>query len=235
VSDRDIDAMLNRAAEKAPTVDPALLDRIAGSVGASIRPVRPLPAAWILATGLAAICAAIATLGAARAGLHGIEKLTAIERAVIFPTLGVLLWLAALVSAREMLPAQRRWGNPRVLLAVAIVALEAAFALLFHDYRATRFVARGTVCLAVGLLHAIPAAVAGWLWLRRGFAVEPVAAGLATGAIAGLAGVTMLELHCPNLEALHVLLWHVAVVPISAAAGALWARWRQASRTTAGS
>jgi len=34
-----------------------------------------------------------------------------------------------------------------------------------------------------------------------------------------------LELHCPNLEAAHVLVWHVAVVPVSAVVGALvgWA------------
>ena len=35
----------------------------------------------------------------------------------------------------------------------------------------------------------------------------------------------MLELHCANFQALHVLVWHTAVVPVSAAAGALvgWA------------
>jgi hypothetical protein len=45
------------------------------------------------------------------------------------------------------------------------------------------------------------------------------------GTLAGLAGVTMLELHCINLETLHVMLWHTAVMPVSAAAGALvgWA------------
>jgi len=64
-----------------------------------------------------------------------------------------------------------------------------------------------------------------WLLLRRGFAVNSVSAGLVGGALAGLCGVTMLELHCVNFEALHVLVWHTAVVPVSAAAGALvgWA------------
>ena len=37
--------------------------------------------------------------------------------------------------------------------------------------------------------------------------------------------MTMLELHCANFLALHILLWHTAVLPASAAAGALvgWA------------
>jgi hypothetical protein len=60
-----------------------------------------------------------------------------------------------------------------------------------------------------------------WVLLRRGFAVNPVAAGLAGGALAGLCGVTMLELHCANFQALHILVWHTAVLPVVAAAGAL--------------
>ena len=40
------------------------------------------------------------------------------------------------------------------------------------------------------------------------------------GAFGGLSGVAVLELHCANLEAPHILLWHVGVVPASALAGA---------------
>src|SRR4051812_22850045 len=43
-----------------------------------------------------------------------------------------------------------------------------------------------------GLLHAIPAALISWLVLRRGFAVNSLAAGLAIGTLAGMAGVSML-------------------------------------------
>jgi hypothetical protein len=83
------------------------------------------------------------------------------------------------------------------------------------------------------LFHAIPAALASWLLLRRGFAVNSVAAGLVAGTLAGLAGVTMLELHCANLQAPHVMLWHTAVMPVSAAAGALLA-WLRHSRPGSG-
>src|SRR5208337_572621 len=99
-------------------------------------------------------------------------------------------------------------------------ALVAVFAALFHDYRTVDFVHQGIVCLAAGLILAIPAGLASWLVLRRGFAVNSVAAGLVAGALAGLAGVTMLELHCQNFEALHVMLWHTAVIPVSGAVGA---------------
>ena len=72
--------------------------------------------------------------------------------------------------------------------------------------------------------HALPAALLSWLVVRRGFAINPVSAGLIAGALGGIAGVGMLELHCPNFEAAHLLVWHMAVVPLSAALGA-FAGW----------
>jgi hypothetical protein len=142
----------------------------------------------------------------------------------------LLLWLAATASVAEMIPGSRRRVSPPILLGDGSLALVTVFAILFRDYHTHHFVHEGIACLSAGLLHAIPAALASWVLLRRGFAVNPVAAGLVAGTIAGLAGVTMLELHCPNFEAPHVILWHTAVVPVSWAAGALlgWLRNRRA-------
>jgi hypothetical protein len=223
VKDREIDEILKHAAQAPHDVDPALLDRVASSIGSSLRPVRPLPPAWVLAGGLVLICAAVALAGAARAGTYGLQKLDVFERALIFPALGILISLAATTCVGEMIPGSRRRVPPGFLLGAGSLALLAIFAVLFRDYRTDHFVSRGLVCLAVGLLHAIPTGLASWLLLRRGFAVNSVAAGLAAGTLAGLAGVTMLELHCPNFEALHVMLWHTAVIPLSGAAGALLA------------
>ncbi len=221
--DREIDEILKKAAQAPHDVDPALLDEVARSIGSSLRPVRPLPPAWVLAGGMVMICAAVALAGAARLGLYGIQGLSVLERALIFPALGILLWLAATACVSEIVPGSRRRVAPGLLLAAGSLALVAIFALLFHDYRSERFVSQGLACLTAGLLHAIPAACASWLLLRRGFAVNTVAAGLMAGTLAGLAGVTMLELHCANFETLHVMLWHTAVMPLSGAAGALLA------------
>lgn len=223
MKDREIDEILERAAQAPHDVDPGLLDRVAGSIGTSLRPVRPLPPAWVLATGQILISAAIATLGAARLGLYGIQRLSVLERALIFPTLASLVWLAATARVGEIIPGSRRRIAPGLLLVAGSLTLLAVFAALFRDYRTDRFVSQGVACLTAGLLHAIPTALVSWLLLRRGFAVNSVAAGLAAGTLAGLAGVTMLELHCANFQALHVMLWHTAVIPLSGAAGALLA------------
>ena len=76
---------------------------------------------------------------------------------------------------------------------------------------------------------ALPAGATTLLALRRGFAVNAQVAGLVTGALSGLAGVAMLELHCANLQALHILVWHTAVLPVTALGGYLLANvylWR---------
>jgi hypothetical protein len=233
VTDREIDEILKHAAQAPHDVDPVLLDRVTRSIKSSLRPVRPLPAPWVLTDGLVLICAAVALAGAARSGLYGIEKLSVLERTLIFPALGILIWLAATAFVSEMIPGSRRRLNPGALLGVGSLVLLAIFAVLFRDYRTDRFVSQGVICLAVGLLYAIPTALASWLLLRRGFAVNPVAAGLVVGTLGGLAGVTMLELHCANFQALHVMLWHTAVMLISGAAGALLA-WAASFRTDSG-
>lgn len=230
--DKEIDEILKQAAQASHNVDPALLDHVANSIGSSLRPVRPLPPAWVLTGGLALICAAVALAGAARAGFYGMRALSVLERALIFPVLGILIWLGATAFVSEMIPGSRRRVAPGFLVGACSLVMLAVFAILFRDYRTDHFVSQGVVCLTAGLLHAIPAALASWFLLRRGFAVSPVAAGLVVGTLAGLAGVTMLELHCANFQALHVMLWHTAVVPVSGAAGALLA-W--AARFRAGS
>jgi Negative regulator of sigma F len=223
--DKEIDAILKRAAQGPEVVEPTLLARVAKSIECTMIPVRPVLPTWLLAGELFLACLMVAVAGAARLGFGGFGKLNVVERALIFPALGIFVWLAATAWVNEMIPGSRHRVTSRTLLGFGSVVLAAVFALLFHDYHTEHFVSAGIVCLIAGLLHAIPMAIIGWLILRRGFAVDSVTAGLAAGTLAGLAGVAMLELHCANLQALHVSLWHTAVVPVSAAAGALigWA------------
>jgi hypothetical protein len=223
VKDSEIDNLLG-AAHVSHEPDPETLNRITASVQASLKPVRPLPSPWALAAGVFLIGTAVAIAGAARAGFLGIEQMAPWQRLLIFPALGILGVIAAAEFVSAMIPGSRRRISSGALLAVAVAALLAVFALSFRDYHTTHFVSAGIACLIAGTLHALPVALLSWLLLRRGFAVRPVSAGLAAGALAGLAGLGLLELHCNNFQAAHVLVWHTAVVLVSAAAGAL-AAW----------
>ena len=230
MTDREIDEALKRVSQTPHAVEPELLGRIAGSIKASRQPVRRLPPTWTFACGLALTCTAVAVAGAARAGFYGIEKMSLLQRALIFPVIGILFWVAATEFVNTMIPGSRSRLSPGALLGIGSVVLVGVSGLLFRDYRTDRFFSVGMVCLLTGLLHAIPAGLLSWLVLRRGFAVNPISAGLVAGNLAGLAGVGVLELHCPNFQAFHVLVWHTAVVPVSGVAGALLAwvlHWRR--------
>lgn len=201
--------------------DPQRLKAIAEAMRRSLRPVRPLPPAWLLTAGVILVCAGVAVGSAARAGFFGIEKMDAWMRVLIFSTLSVFAIVAGSEFVRAMIPGSLRRVSAGALLTAGTVALIAVFGLSFHDYQTTNFVSAGVACLITGLKYAIPAAILCALIVWREFPVKPVAAGLIAGTLAGLAGLGLLELNCVNFEAAHVIVWHTAVVPLSAAAGAL--------------
>lgn len=233
MKDEEIDDLLKTAGRALPYPAPAALERVADSIKPTLGPVRPLPPRWAMTAGLVLICSAVSLAGAARAGFFGFEKMDILERLLIFPVLVVLAWVAGEGFTHEMIPGSRTRVSPGALLGLGSAGLLVLFAFLFRDYRTDHFISVGIVCLLTGFLHAIPAALLAWLLLRRGFAVNFVAAGLVAGTLGGLAGVGVLELHCPNFQAAHVLVWHTAVVPLSAGAGAL-AAWALRSRAGSG-
>jgi len=225
VTDQEIDEVLQRAAGSPREASVQLLERIADSIAPSLRPVRPLTPIWVLSGALGLIGSVVALIGAARAGFQGFEALGFLSRVLIFSALALFIWAAARRAVNEWTPGSRRRLSTAGLVAAFSVALAVVFALLFDDYRTENFVSAGLTCLSTGVLHAVPAALIGWWVLRRGCALDSVSAGLAVGALAGLAGLAVLELHCANFEAAHVLVWHTLVVPVSAGFGALtgWA------------
>jgi len=223
VKDEDIDDILKRSVESTRDVDPALLDRVSDSMRSSLQAVRPLPPSWALAAGLILICVSAALAGAMLLKPYGVQKMNALEIGLIFPVLGILIWVAAVVCVSESIPGCPRPVAPWLLFVAGCLGLVVVFAVLFSNYRTERFVAQGMRCLTAGLLHALPVSAAIWLTLSRGFAVDPVASGLAKGTVAGLAGVTVLELHCPNFEAPHAMVWHIAVLALSGVVGGLLA------------
>jgi hypothetical protein len=215
------EALSRMAARPLPPPDAALLERIARILEANVRPVRPLPGQWLLGAQLVLLCATVAVAASAWAGLDGWRSLATWQRLILLAGLVPLAVIVARECVKRWIPGSLPRLGPAAVIAGSCGVLVLLFAVLFRDYRATHFIASGVGCLEQGVLHAIPAAILAALVLRRGFAVRPIAAAVTGGALAGLAGVVFLELHCPNLEAPHQLIWHTAVVPVSALLGAL--------------
>jgi hypothetical protein len=200
-------------------VDAATLDRAHSQIPEALAPVRPLAPAGAYAALFAVIAAGVAAVAAARIGLRGLPLLTPVQGAAVFGVLLALLLLAAFAVARAMRPGARTVRG-MVVFGVAFAATEAVFLMLFHDYSMGRFVHSGLACFRTGLACAAAAALLVWLAMRRGYVVAPVSTGAAIGALAGLAGLTALELHCPLLNVPHLAVWHAGVLAASAATGA---------------
>lgn len=224
----EMDRLLAQSAERAlPGGDEAAVRRAEASILADLRPVRPIGPAWRWTLAFAAIMAAASLVSAALLGMRGWAALVPIQRAAIFSTLLGSAWLAALACSRQMRPAGGRDLGPAAL-GTGSMLLAAVFGLAFQGYGLEHFVQEGIPCLRAGLGVAIPTGIAVAVLLRRGFVLDWSAAGLAGGALAGLAGIGMLELHCPNLKAIHVMVWHVAVMVTSSGLG--WIAGRVYSR-----
>jgi hypothetical protein len=227
VTDKEVDSILKRAAEIPHAVDGAVVQQVSQMVLRSLRPVRPLPSPGVLALGLQVIFIIVAILGATLLGFNGVHVLTGAESALLFWVLGSVARLASSAGAAEMVPGSKTLIDPWILLASCTGVFAVVFLVLFHDFRLDRFVAEGINCLAIGLLDAGTAGFLLWLVLRRGLILHPIAAGVAIGTLAGLAGLGMLELHCPILKAMHLMVWHIAVIPLSGLAGYLAGRLAQ--------
>ena len=219
MNEKEIDEILER--QRSPDLAPALLAGISSRMSATLTPVRPIAPSWALASGLILSAAIVGIAGASILGFYGVRLLGTLGIGMIFPALAILTWLAATLSVNAIIPGRARFMSPIRLLALVVVAFVAVDAAVFHDYDLGAFVPQGIGCLRAGLAVAVPSGLASWLILRRGFAVDRASAGLAAGTLAGLAGLIMLELHCPNFRTLHVMVWHTAVVPVSALTGAL--------------
>jgi hypothetical protein len=89
----------------------------------------------------------------------------------------------------------------------------------FSPHPESRFIASGIDCMRTGLAYAVPAAAAFWLLLRRGAILAPGLTGATAGGLAGLAGMGVLDMRCPNSNAYHILIWHVGMALVAMAGG----------------
>ena len=191
------------------------------SLLADIAPVKPLPGAATLTLAFCLLFAGVIALCSYSLGFAGWRALSVVQRSAVFGLLLALSIASAAALARRMrpgvLPLLPGWALP----VLAFLSFELLFLWLLPDYQLGRFLHSGLICLGAGLLCALPAALLAPFVLRRGYVVAPLSTGAAVGVGAGLVGLTVLEFHCPIETFPHVAVWHIAIVVVSAAAGAL--------------
>jgi hypothetical protein len=215
---------------------PELLDRIEARLLADLKPAKPLPPARVLTSTLMFTIVVVAAVGSAALGIAGWRALSLLQKNSVFPALAAGAGVLAYTAVWLMVPGTRLTRSP-YLYVLAVLGLMAAICITVFDPREeSTFVSTGLVCIRIGLECAVSATVLFWLLLRRGSILNPMLMGATVGALAGLSGLAVLELFCPNLNEYHILVWHLGSVLVSTGGGlaigtiAEYSNWRHAPR-----
>jgi hypothetical protein len=208
-------------AERVDTPPPSSdrLRSIEAALLADLKPVKPVLPANLFSLILIGALLLVAVAGVAVLGLDGWRVLSLGQRITVFSALAAAAGLLASSLARQAVPGRKLLLPPYGLLAGIWVSMAAILAGLFQPHWEATFVATGLVCLEIGVGCAIPAGLLFRLALRRGAILDSRRAGATAGALAGLSGLLVLEIICPNLNRYHILVWHVGAVVVSIAAG----------------
>jgi hypothetical protein len=206
----------------------ALQVRIEEAILPALRPVSPLPGVWRVAAALLLGAVAVIAIANWRLGVEGWDARSGLQLAVDCSLLGISVVALANLLAQQMMPGSGYKASAWVWLAVPLVSLLAAVASLYGDVWKPDYVTWAMNCLKIGTACAACSAPLFWLALRRGFSLHPIAQGAAAGLLAGLVGVTVLEIYCPYLDRFHIFVSHIGAAVVAALAGAAfgWIRDR---------
>lgn len=200
-----------------PSAD--LMTRLAESMRSDLRPVRPLASPATFAIILAGIL--FGALGIATYSMYpyGWEEMGALKTTAVLAGLASAGVVCAWSLLKQMTPAARYRVRPQVLPLLIVGGLATGTAILFGFEREDDFWASSWICLKIGLSIAVPTAALVWLVLRKGVFLSPALSGATAGVLAGLVGVGALEVHCPNLNAWHILVSHLGVAVVLCVSG----------------
>ncbi len=202
---------------------PATLRQIEQSMVADLHAVRPLAPNRYVFAAFAAVFVSIVAVGVYRLGAFAIAVMSPLQAGAILSALAISTGLLAYSLVHQMAPGSRHRIPPKLLPVGVIISLTVAMAVLFQFQHERNFWTKGWACLRAGIPIGILAAVP----------LSPGVTGAATGLLAGLVGTTVLEIHCPNLDAWHILVSHLGVSALLAMAGffAGWAAEIAAARS----
>jgi hypothetical protein len=198
---------------------PATLRQIADGMAAGLRPVRPVGPARYFFLAFVGIFVSIVALGVYRMGAFAIAVMTPLQTATILGALAVSTGLLAYSLVQQMIPGSRHRIPPRLLPVAITISLTIVMAVLFQFQHERHFWASAWACIRAGTPFGVLAAAPLWLMLRRGAILFPSMTGAGAGLFAGLIGTSLLEIHCPNLDASHILVSHLGVAILCALAG----------------
>lgn len=194
------------------SVPSELQSRITRQIVGTLRPVSPLPSLGVLTTLLLLIAGIAIAMEAWWVGQDGWHALSPWQAAGIFLPLGGGLLVMARSLVNQMIPGSRQWLSPMMAVSLISATLLVASVLFFPYHHDEQFFTRGLRCWGIGCSCSVVSALLLSVVLRRSARLSPIRLGTATGFLAGLVGMTVLEIFCPFLEREHIGVWHFGSV-----------------------
>ncbi len=207
-----------------PCTSAELAGRIAARLAASLKPVKPLPPATVLAGRFVLIFGLLVLLLTAVVGRGGVENMAAVQFAAVGAVLGVAAAFMAFSLSWQMIPGHCQRAPAPLLIGVFAAGFFAVVAAMFPWEMPGQVFGAGWGCSGAGLAMALPVGLLLLILARRGAPLSYPTLGASLGALAGLLALTVLQLSCRNQSAGHILLWHGAVLGVSISAGYLLGR-----------
>ena len=213
------------------------LSQIERRLSSNLRAVRPVLSTRHLFVAFGAILVSAVFLDIHRLGAFALAAMSPLQASVILGSLMISACLMINSLVHQMMPGSRHRVSPEALPIAISISLTVAIAVLFQFQHGRDFWADARACLMTGTPIAFVTALPFWFVLRRGAILSPIVTGAATGLLSGLVGMSTLEVHCPNLNAWHILISHLGVAVLCSIAGlalgaaAEIAEWRSAGGT----
>jgi hypothetical protein len=195
------------------------VNRIEAMILQDLAPVQSLAPARVFFAVLLLVCLTVVAVGSALLGTNGWQALGAVRKIAVLVPLTAGAVMLAWSQVRLMAPGSKHAISPARLPTGVLSLLAVVIACSFPWRLEPAFVLNGMGCMRTGLTCAVPAAALFWIFLRRGVAPSPGLTGATAGGLAGLVSLAVLEIQCSNLNASHILIWHLGMTSFAMAAG----------------
>lgn len=200
-------------------VESELVSRVTATLTRQLRPVTPLPSDRTLTVLIFALFVAFCLMITTVVGFFGYAAMTPAERGVYYGIIGIFGLLFSNAAVATAIPAAKVRMPVYVLAGGCVMITALAVSAMFPNIALDQFVRRGIPCLRLGCICAALFGIVSGLLLRRGYVTDPRRAALLISCFAGFSGVAVLSLHCPLQDALHIIVWHLGTVLVSASMG----------------
>jgi hypothetical protein len=195
-----------------------LLEQIEHRILSDLHPVRPTKKEHLLIA-LGTIFVVGVAFGVYRIGAFALAVMTHLQAGVMLSAVALGAVLAGYSLVNLILPGNLHRIPPSILPFAVALAFATATVLLFQFQQERHFWSAAWWCIRTGTEFGALAALPLWFVLRRGAVLSPVMTGFVSGLFMGLVGMMVLEIHCPILDAWHILLAHLGVLVILSAVG----------------